>query len=50
MGGSAFIGGVIALINLPETLGKRLPETMAEALALNKPQNDNMMINLASED
>lgn len=46
MGGSAFIGGVIALINLPETLGKRLPETMAEALALNKPQNDNMMINI----
>ena len=36
LGGSALLGGIIALINLPETLGKKLPETMEEALNLNK--------------
>ena len=36
LGGSALLGGIFALINLPETLGKKLPETMEEALNLNK--------------
>ena len=36
LGGSALLGGIFALINLPETLGKKLPETMDEALNLNK--------------
>ena len=38
LGGSALLGGIFALINLPETLGKKLPETMEEALNLNKKQ------------
>ena len=36
LGGSALLGGIFALVNLPETLGKKLPETMEEALNLNK--------------
>jgi hypothetical protein len=36
MGGSALIGGVLALVNLPETLGEKLPETMEEAINLGK--------------
>ena len=36
LGGSALLGGVFALLNLPETLGKKLPETMEEALDLGK--------------
>ena len=35
-GGSALLGGIFALLNLPETLGKKLPETMEEALDLGK--------------
>ena len=34
MGGSALIGGILALFLLPETLGTALPETMEDALAL----------------
>ena len=36
LGGSALLGGIFALLNLPETLGKKLPETMQEALDLGK--------------
>lgn len=36
MGGSALIGGLLALVNLPETLGQKLPETMQEAIDLGK--------------
>ena len=36
LGGSALLGGIFALLNLPETLGKKLPETMEEALDLGK--------------
>lgn len=36
MGGSAFIGGIVALICLPETLGQKLPESMEDALNLGK--------------
>ena len=36
MGGSALIGGIVAWINLPETLGKPLPETMEDAINLGK--------------
>lgn len=36
MGSSALIGGIGALINLPETLGNPLPETMDDALNLGK--------------
>ena len=36
LGGSALLGGIFALINLPETLGKKLPETMEDALNLSK--------------
>ena len=36
LGGSALLGGLFALLNLPETLGKKLPETMQEALDLGK--------------
>ena len=36
LGGSALLGGIFALLNLPETLGKKLPETMEEALNLGK--------------
>jgi hypothetical protein len=36
MGGSAFIGGILALIFLPETFGKPLPETMEDAINLDK--------------
>ena len=38
LGGSALIGGILAWINLPETLGKPLPETMEDALNLSKPR------------
>ena len=34
MGGSSLIGGLVALLNLPETLGKKLPENMEDALNL----------------
>ena len=34
MGGSSLLGGIMILINLPETLGEPLPETMEEALNL----------------
>lgn len=34
MGGAALVAGLLALINLPETLGERLPESVEEALAL----------------
>ena len=36
MGGSALLGGIFALINLPETYGKPLPETMEDALNLGR--------------
>ena len=36
LGGSALLGGIFALLNLPETLGKKLPETMEEALDLGR--------------
>ena len=39
MGGSALIGGIIALINLPETLGEALPENMDDAVNLGKKRN-----------
>lgn len=35
-GGSALFGGIVAWINLPETLGKPLPETMEDAINLGK--------------
>ena len=34
MGGAALVAGLLALVNLPETLGERLPESVEEALAL----------------
>ena len=40
MGGSALIGGILAILFLPETLGYSLPETMGEALALGKKNKD----------
>ena len=39
MGASSLVGGIMILINLPETLGEPLPETMAEALNLGKKGN-----------
>ena len=39
MGGSALIGGIIALLFLPETLGKPLPETMEDAVNLSRSRN-----------
>jgi len=36
MGGSALIGGIIAWLFLPETLGKPLPETMEDAVNLSR--------------
>eukprot|EP00092_Neocalanus_flemingeri_P029516 GFUD01032052.1.p1 GENE.GFUD01032052.1~~GFUD01032052.1.p1 ORF type:complete len:317 (-),score=69.35 GFUD01032052.1:68-1018(-) len=36
MGSGALIGGVLVFMFLPETLGKRLPDTMKEALNLGK--------------
>ncbi len=39
MGGSALLGGVLVLVNLPETLGRKLPETMEEAFRLGKPKS-----------
>ena len=36
MGSGSLIGGVLVFMFLPETLGKRLPETMKEALELGR--------------
>ena len=36
MGASSLFGGIIILINLPETRGEPLPETMEEALNLGR--------------
>jgi len=36
MGSSSLIGGILVFLSLPETLGKPLPQTMEEALALDK--------------
>jgi len=46
MGGSALIGGVLALFMLPETLGSALPETMEDALALGskKKQTEKVLL------
>ena len=41
MGGMSLVAGLLALINLPETLGERLPETMDEALKLGKKGSNN---------
>ena len=40
MGGSALLGGLLAMVNLPETLGKKLPENMEEALNLGKSRGE----------
>jgi len=36
MGSGSLLGGILVIMFLPETLGKRLPETMEEALDLGK--------------
>lgn len=36
MGGSSLVGGALVFLNLPETLGELLPDTMEEALLLGK--------------
>merc|ERR1719233_176669 len=41
MGVLSLLGGVLILALLPETLGKPLPETVADALDLEKPQRRN---------
>ena len=51
LGGSALLGGIFALLNLPETLGKKLPETMEEALNLNKKApKETIVISLCPND
>jgi len=49
MGGSAFVGGVIAILLLPETLGYSLPETMDEALALGSRRKDSDISQLVAK-
>ena len=34
MGAGSFLGGILVFIFLPETLGKKLPDSMQEALNL----------------
>ena len=42
MGSFSFVGGLMILFILPETMGKSLPETMEEAIKIEKiPQNNN---------
>ena len=41
MGGAALLAGLLALVNLPETLGERLPESVEEAIALGKSKRIN---------
>ena len=41
MGVLSLIGGILILAILPETLGKPLPDTIKDALDLEKPQRRN---------
>ena len=48
-GGSAVVSGALALF-LPETRGRELPGTIAEALRLSEPRNINVVAQNATDE